>query len=121
MAASRYKRPLICQFCSFPAADKSVRLSKLDRVKLSEWFVSKLGAEPDEKEYNESVFCAFCVMDAKYVSKARMIELCFTINFPLFPKRFEGEFFRNNCGEEPCDWWSRCEHMLEYDKYYNGK
>jgi hypothetical protein len=69
MAAAVYARPKICRLCGFPAADGSVRVSELDRDKLSEWCLQMMGTDLDEKGLETAVFCAVCVMDARLDAK----------------------------------------------------
>jgi hypothetical protein len=118
MAAAEYSRPQNCHFCDFPAAEGRVRLSEVDRDKLSKWFTLKLGAEPDETEYEEAVFCVFCVLDAR--CESLVIFERFFLMYLIFFFRFEGDFCWQKFGQKPCDWWSECEHLEEYYSYYSG-
>jgi len=46
-------------------ADGGVRLSQLDRDKLSEWWLQKLDTKFADEELENKWFCQFCVWDAR--------------------------------------------------------
>jgi len=67
MRLALFRRPLLCRLCECPAADGGVRVSQLDRDKLSEWLEEKTGHrfDLDGQEERNSIICRFCIWDAR--------------------------------------------------------
>jgi len=48
-------------------ADGGVRVSQVDREKLSEWWLQHLDTEFDDEDAENESICQFCVWNARYV------------------------------------------------------
>jgi len=73
----RWVRPLLCRLCEFPVVDGGVRVSRLDRPKLSEWWLKHLDTEFEDEDAKNVWICQFCCWDARYEKTF----LCHPLNF----------------------------------------
>ena len=65
LTMSQWKRSAECRLCECPVADTGVRMDQLDAVKLSEWWLQKLGVTLDPEDIAQQWICQFCLFDAK--------------------------------------------------------
>jgi len=67
MENMRFVRPLLCRLCECPVAEGGVRVSQVDRDKLSEWWLLHLDTQLDDEDLENVWICQFCEWDARFV------------------------------------------------------
>jgi hypothetical protein len=65
MSAGKYTRSQLCRFCEFPVADTGIRLSTVDRDKLSKWCLQMFQVNVGHEDLEHQWSCQFCLWDAK--------------------------------------------------------
>jgi len=55
-----FVRSHLCRLCECPVADGGVRVSEVDRDKLSEWWVYHLDTQLDDVNLENKWICQFC-------------------------------------------------------------
>jgi hypothetical protein len=101
-------------------------VDQLEAVKLSEWWLRKIGSEflPEETEIDE-IICNFCIWDARYILFCPQRFGTDIINFCDY-FRLEHESSLNEFDESNwlagVDWWSGHDTNLFFQNfYYLGK
>jgi len=95
-------------------ADGGVPLSRLDRDKLSEWWLLHLDTKFDHEKEENKWICQFCVWDA------RLVIFISRFVWKLIPPfRFERENSEDVEKKSSCIWWS--DEKDPFYKFYSGK